>query len=81
MALNIPTEGTKLNELKINIVDTQETFEAMKTANKVNANELYLKVDVNNKVAIDLYIKFGVEILEKQYKWRRIGQNNSSIFL
>lgn len=41
MALNIPTEGTKLNELKINIVDTQETFEAMKTANKVNANELY----------------------------------------
>lgn len=41
MALNIPTEGTRLNELKINIVDTQETFEAMKTANKVNANELY----------------------------------------
>ena len=41
MALNIPTEGTKLNELKINIVDTQATFEAMKTAEKVNANELY----------------------------------------
>lgn len=41
MALNIPTEGTKLNELKINIVDTQETFEAMVIANKVNENELY----------------------------------------
>ncbi len=41
MALNIPTEGTKLNELKINIVDTQETFDAMVIANKVNANELY----------------------------------------
>lgn len=41
MALNIPTEGTRLNELKINIVDTQETFMAMQTANKVNANELY----------------------------------------
>ena len=42
-------------------------------AQKFNANELYLKVDVNNKVAIDLYRKFGFEIVEKYYKWMKIG--------
>ena len=52
MALNIPTEGTKLNELKINIVDTQETFEAMKTANKINANELYF-IEQESSIAAD----------------------------
>ncbi|CDM68379.1 Acetyltransferase, GNAT family [Clostridium bornimense] len=42
-------------------------------AQKFNADELYLKVDVNNKVAIDLYKKFGFEIVEKYYRWIKVG--------
>lgn len=42
-------------------------------AQNFNANELFLKVDVNNKVAIDLYRNFGFEIIEKYYKWMKIG--------
>lgn len=38
-----------------------------------NTKELYLKVDANNKVAIDLYKDFGFETIEKYYKWIKIG--------
>lgn len=42
-------------------------------AQSFNAEELYLKVDVNNKVAIDLYKNLGFEILDKYYKWIKVG--------
>lgn len=55
MALIEPTTANntiiKLNELKINSVDTQKTFEAMKKANKVNANELYF---IEQETGVDI---------------------------
>lgn len=73
MALNIPTEGTRLNELKINIVDTQETFEAMKTANKVNANELYF-IEQESSIAADS-LKIG-----HTFKVNLASENASTAF-
>lgn len=42
-------------------------------ARNLNTNELYLKVDANNRVAINLYESFGFKIIKKYYKWMKTG--------